>query len=128
MYDEPSAAEIQNAGERIAAAALDTARLIAAERLQELLGPAAADPVATVEAFLARDASSHPKYDVLRAFEQRWALLTIRLLEPTMNPAAAIRDARSRGVTVQQVAAALKIRPQTVYSRYGDDILLSRDG
>jgi DNA invertase Pin-like site-specific DNA recombinase len=43
-------------------------------------------------------------------------------LEPVTNPAAAIRDARSRGVTVAEIADALGIAHQTVYARYGDQI------
>jgi hypothetical protein len=68
---------------------------VAAERLVPVLGSTAADPTATVTVLMARDPDDE-SYDILRGFEQRWAVLVVRLLEPVTNPAAAIRDARSR--------------------------------
>jgi hypothetical protein len=110
---------------RIADAALATARIVAAERLSSALGSNAADPATTVEVLLARDPADD-RYDILKAFEQRWALLVIKLLEPIISPATAIRDARARGVTVAAIADALGIAHQTVYARYGDQIVLNR--
>lgn len=123
-FDELDDGDLKEGGARIGAAALNAARVVAAERLAAVL-PSAGDASTTVEAFMARDPAD-PLYDLLKGFEQRWALLVVKLLEPVTNPAAAIRDARTRGVTVASIAEALNIAHQTVYARYGDQIILHR--
>jgi len=120
-FDDLDPAALRAAGNRITAAALHEARLVAAERMAPVLGPTTADPETTVAVLMARDPSDE-RYDILKAFERRWAILVVRLLEPGIDTAAAIRDARSRGVTVAAIADALGIAHQTVYARYGDQI------
>jgi hypothetical protein len=124
-FDDLTDGELSEAEVRIAGAALRAARLVAAERLAPMLGPAAADPATTVEILITRDPDDE-RFDLLRGFEHRWAVLVVRLLERVTNPAAAIRDARSRGVTVAEIADALGIAHQTVYARYGDQITRRR--
>jgi hypothetical protein len=124
-FDEFDGEALSSAHDRIAAAALDAARLIAAERLSSALGAGTTDPTTITAVLMARDPSDD-RYDVLKAFEQRWALAVVRLLEPITNPAPAIRDARSRGVTVAAIAQVLGIAHQTVYARYGHQIVIGR--
>lgn len=116
-FDDLDPATLQSATDRIAAAALHEARLVAAESLA-VLGPTASDPETTVSVLLARDPKDE-RYDILRAFERRWSILVARLLDQGIDAAAAIRDARARGVTVATIADALGIAHQTVYARYG---------
>ena len=124
-FDDLDDSALRNARDRIAEAALTTARLIAAERLSSAIGAGAPDPETVVSVLLARDPADD-RYDLLRGFEQRWALMVIKLLEPVTNPAAAIRDARLRGVTISSIADLLGIASQTVYQRYGDQIIVNR--
>lgn len=124
-FDEFDDDALSIARGRIEEAALDAARITAAERLVSVLGGGSIDPATAVSVLMARDPADD-RYDLLKAFEQRWALTVIRLLEPVTSPAAAIRDARSRGVTVAAIAEALGIAHQTVYARYGKTIQLDR--
>jgi hypothetical protein len=72
---------------------------------------------------MARDPADS-RYELLKAFERQWAALVIRIVTPVVaDPAAAVSDARDRGVTVAVIAAALGITPQGVYARYADQVV-----
>ena len=106
MFDELSGDELAVASADAAAAGLDAARLAAAARLAK--GPASGvgRPAALVKLLMARDeAGDH--WELLAPFEQRWALLVVRIVAPVMDPAPAVADARLRGVTWAAVGAAL---------------------
>lgn len=124
-FDDFDERALSAAHTRIAEAALAAARIVAAERLPPVFGSNAVDPAAIVEILLKRD-ENDDRYDLLKAFEQRWALAVVKLIEPVTNPAVAIRDARARGLTVAAIAAALGVTNQTIYARYGDQIVLAR--
>lgn len=63
-------------------------------------------------------------YQALLPYERSWALLVVRLLAGGVSePSAAVRDARDRGATVAQIAAALGITTQGVYATYSDAVV-----
>ncbi|GAY19324.1 hypothetical protein MSZK_60500 [Mycobacterium sp. shizuoka-1] len=102
----------------IAAAALDKARLVAAQRLID--GPASGDDDAAsiVSVLSARD-TNDPRYERLSYFEKHWALLTLSLVAGVVvDPSPAVKDAFERGASVAELAAALGITDNGVYKRY----------
>lgn len=117
-FHELSADEAEVERGHIAAAALDKARLIAAQRLLD--GPAAGnDGAASVAAVLSARDTADPRYERLSYFEKHWALLALRLVAGIItDPSPAVRDAFDRGASVAELAAALGITDNGVYKRY----------
>jgi len=106
VFDDLSVDELALASGEAAAAGLAAARLAAAVRLAR--GPASGvgRPAGLVRLLMARDeAGEH--WELLAPFEQRWALLVVRIVAPVMDPAPAVGDARRRGATWAAIGAAL---------------------
>src|SRR5271166_4990013 len=106
VFDELTSDELALAAADAATAGLASARLTAAKRL--VAGPATGvgRPAAVVDLLMARD-ESDPRWERIGPFEQRWALLVVRIVAPAMDPAPAIADARRRGATWAAIASVL---------------------
>jgi hypothetical protein len=104
---------------RVAADALHSARIQAAQPLVSGPGAGAGDATTAVDVLLACN-TDDTRYELLRAFEKSWAALVVRILAGVADPSAALQDARERGVTVAAIAQALDITQQGVYQRYGE--------
>lgn len=120
-FDDLTAEDLAAASGRIAADALRSAQLVAAEYLVAGPGAAAGDAATAVDVLLARDPADG-RFELLQAFEKPWATLTIRILAPVADPAPAMQDARDRGVTAAAIAKALGVTQQALYQnpRYVD--------
>lgn len=120
-FDELTAEEIAAASSRVAADALQSARILAAEYLVSGPGAGAGSADVAVDVLLTRDPTD-PRFELLRAFEKPWATLTIRILAPVADPSPAMQDARERGVTAAAIARALGVTQQALYQnpRYAD--------
>lgn len=119
--------EAKEAGANIADVALAEARLIASQRL--IAGPAAGTTydAHTVAAVLTARDQSDARYENLSYFEKPWALLVLRLISGVLaDPREAVADARTRGVTVAEIAATLGITENGVYKRYGSSVVTRR--
>lgn len=116
VFDDLGPAELTEARARVAAAGLDAARVVAAERLVD--GPAAGlgKPPVVVGLLMARDRSD-PRWERLEPFELRWSLLVVRLMA-SANPADAVADARLRGASWAAVGAALGVKAQSAHGRF----------
>ncbi|MBS1691188.1 MAG: hypothetical protein JST91_03000 [Actinobacteria bacterium] len=118
MFDDLVGDELMNASRSVVDAGLEAARLVAAKRL--LAGPAVGlgKPAALVELLMARD-TSDDRWERLEPFEQRWALLVVRLMDARVkDPSEAVADARRRGATWATIAAALGVTAQAVHGRF----------
>lgn len=93
--------------------------------LSGLVGSLAKDAEEEINAALVtRDTSTHAW---LAPYEAPWALLVLRLLAGTVsNLSGAVSDARERGATVPDIAAALGITTQSVYVTYADQVVRRR--
>lgn len=121
-FDDLTAEDLAAASGRLAADALRSAQLVAAEYLVAGPGAGAGDAETAVDVLLARDPADG-RFELLQAFEKPWATLTIRILAPVVaDPAPAIQDARDRGVTAAAIAKALGVTQQALYQnpRYAD--------
>jgi len=120
-FDDLSDEDIALATSLVAADALRSARLLAADRLVNGPGRGAGDAAAAVDVLLARDPAD-ARYELLQAFEKPWATLVIRILAPVADPAPAMQDARDRGVTASAIAKALGVSQQALYQnpRYAE--------
>lgn len=117
MFDELTDDELETASGQAAAAGLYAARLSAAERLVNGPGSGAGKPNSVVEALMARDRID-PRYERLEPWEQRWALLVIRIAAPVMDPVTAIADARRRGLSWAAIGGALGVSAQSAHTRF----------
>ncbi|SPX88461.1 Uncharacterised protein [Mycobacterium xenopi] len=117
VFDDMGPDELAQARAQVAAAGLDTARLVAATRLVD--GPAAGlgKPAAVVEMLMARDRTD-ARWERLEPFELRWALLVIQLMVPVMNPSDAVADARMRGASWAAIGTALGVTAQSAHGRF----------
>lgn len=117
MQEVPREA-IAAAADSAGAAAYAAARIAAVELL---LGGAVEtlkeDPQSVVDILLRRD-QSDPRYQLLGGLELDWALLVIRILNRVLRPTDAVVDARSRGATWAQVAAALGVTAASAQQRF----------
>lgn len=117
MFDELSGDELTAASAAAATAGLEAARLTAATRLAKGPASGAGRPAALVKLLMARDeAGEH--WELLAQFEQRWALLVVRIVAPVMDPVAAVADARRRGASWEAVAGALGVKKPTAFERF----------
>ncbi|WP_099020921.1 hypothetical protein [Mycolicibacterium palauense] len=113
-FDDLTDEDLALATSRVAADALRSARLLAADHLVRGPGAGAGDAATAVDLLLARD-SADSRYELLRAFEKPWATLVIRILAPVADPTPAMQDARDRGVTAAAIAKALNVSQQALY-------------
>lgn len=106
VFDDLAPDELAAASTATADAGLFAARAFAVERLID--GPAAGlgRPATLVKLLIDRD-EADPRWERLAPFEQRWALLVLRIVAPVMDPVAAVADARLRGATWAAIADAL---------------------
>lgn len=126
-FHELAADELAAERSRLAAEALTAVRLAATRRL--IAGPVTSafnpDDAAAVSGILTARDTDDPRYELLQAFEKPWALLVLTLTNGVLeDSSAAIRDARERGVSVAEIAAALGLTENGVYKRYGADVVL----
>lgn len=121
-FDDLTADQLSADQETVASSALDAARLAATRRLIASLPSDLGEPEAVQAALLTGDPNDY-RHELLSAFEKAWSLLVIRIVSTTVaKPTEAVADARRRGATVPQIAAALGITPQGVYSTYGEQV------
>lgn len=66
---------------------------------------------------MARD-DADPRFERLQPWEQRWALLVIKIAAPVMDPVVAIADARRRGLSWAAIGAALGVSAQSAHTRF----------
>lgn len=117
MFDELTGDELTAASAAAAAAGLEAARLSAATRLAKGPASGAGRPAALVKLLMARDeAGEH--WELLAPFEQRWALLVVRIVAPVMDPVEAVADARRRGASWAAVGVALGVKAPTAHERF----------
>ena len=117
MFDELTGEELSAASADAATAGLESARLTAAARLAK--GPVAGigRPATLVKLLMARD-QSDPQWERLEPFEQRWALLVVRVVAPVMDPTLAVADARRRGASWAAIGGALGVKAPTAHERF----------
>lgn len=121
-FDELTDDELASERRRIFAGATEAAQLAAAQRLAAELGHLMT--AQSVVDTLAVGDTDLPHYDLVKAFEKRWALLVLRLLSGVVvQPTAAVSDARERGATVPEIAEALGLTTQGVYATYRDQVV-----
>lgn len=121
-FDDLLSDELTSERRHIFAGAVEAAQLAAARRLTAELGHIV-DAPQLVEILVTHD-TDNSRYDLLKAFEKRWALLVLRLLAGTLlHPAVAVSDARERGATVPENAEALGLTTQGVYATYRDQVV-----
>jgi hypothetical protein len=112
----------------VAEAALGVARKAATHHLTKgLAGLGAVDADAEdaiTDALINRNLAAHAW---LSPYEVPWSLLVLRLLSGTVSSLAApIAEARDRGATVPEIAAAIGITTQSVYATYADQVVRRR--
>jgi hypothetical protein len=118
VFDDVPAGELVEARQMVGDAGLEAARGLATERL--VAGPASGlgKPAALVELLLARDVAD-ARWERLGPFELRWSLLVLRLLDGVVkDPSVAVHDARRRGATWVQIAAALGVKTPSAHARF----------
>lgn len=116
VFDDLSGEEIATQQDRIAAAALASARRVASTCLAG--GPGLGlEPDRITDVLIRRDAAD-PVFERLAPFEERWALLVIRLLHAVLDPAPAVADAHVRGASWADIGGALGIARQTAHNRF----------
>lgn len=122
--DDLAAARVNVAGAAHLAARIAATRHLI-RGMSGLVGTLAADAEAAVmEAMATRDTSVHAW---LTAYEVPWALMVLRLLAGTVTDVSeAVADARTRGATVPDIAAALGVSTQSVYAAYADQVVRQR--
>lgn len=121
-FDDLTAAQLAADRQAVTRSALYAARLAATRRLIASLPGDLGEPEAVQSVLVDRDATDH-RHELLSSFEKAWSLLVIRIVATTVSkPTEAVADARLRGATVPQIATALGITPQGVYSTYGDQV------
>lgn len=122
-FDALTDTELANERAAVTSAALDTARRAAARHLLAGLPGDLGQPEAIVKILMTNDIDDD-RHELLEAFQKPWSLLALRIVAGTLaNPAAAVRDARDRGATVPEIAAALGITTQGVYATYADQVV-----
>nr|WP_041321632.1 hypothetical protein [Mycobacterium sp. MOTT-90]AFQ68244.1 hypothetical protein [Mycobacterium sp. MOTT-90] len=117
VFDELTSDELAAATADAAAAGLEAARLTAAARLAK--GPAVGvgRPAALVKLLMGRN-EADPTWERLAPFEQRWALLVVRIVGAVMDPVSAVADARRRGASWAAVGAVLGVSAQAAHGRF----------
>lgn len=120
VFGDLSGEEITAQQDRIAAAALASARRVASICLAD--GPGLGlEPDRITEVLIRRDAAD-PVFERLAPFEERWALLVIRLLRAVLDPASAVADAHARGASWADIGGALGIARQTAHNRFSGKV------
>jgi hypothetical protein len=121
VFDDLSDTELDDAAADVAAAALKAARLAAAKEL--VAGPAtgAGRPPAVADLLMSRN-SDDPRWERLEPFEQRWALLVIRIAARVIDPVAAVADARRRGSSWADIASALGVTAPAAHERFASRV------
>lgn len=122
MFDELTDDELEGAAAAVAAAGLSAARLAAATRLAA--GPASSvgRPAVLVTLLMDRDETS-PAWDWLGPYEQRWAVLVVRIVAAArMDPLQAVADARRRGTSWAAIGRALGVTMQTAHGRFAERV------
>ena len=119
-FDDLSEGEISAAAAEARAATYDAARLIAARRLIAATTAAGVvnDPDELVSVLMLRDLGD-PRFELLSAVEQRWALVVLRIISEVLRPDEAVADARRRGVTWAAIGAALGVTASSACHRFG---------
>ncbi len=109
--------------EAITDAAVAAARHVATRHLMAGmpgLGSSEAEE-AVVSALIDRDSASHPW---ISGCERAWGLLVLQLLAGTLSDLRdPVRDARERGATVAEIAAAIGVSSQAIYSTYAEQVV-----
>lgn len=118
-FDDLSDAEVSAAADQARAAVYDAARLIAARRLISTATRVVDDPEQLVDVLMRRDPDD-PRFELLTAVEQRWALVVLRIVNEVLRPDEAVADARRRGVTWAGIGAALGVTASSACHRFGD--------
>lgn len=110
----------------IAEAALNAARLAAAQHLLAGLAAGAGDARTVTEVLTTRDPMDS-RYELLSAIAKPWALLSLQLVAGVVSdPSEAVRDARECGATVAEIAATLGVTEPAIYKRYAAQLRRSR--
>jgi hypothetical protein len=117
--DLPTDALVEHQAQ-ISADALANARRIASTYLAS--GPGLGLDAERVTDVLIRRDPADPHYERLAPFEERWALLVIRLLLRVIDPALAVADAHIRGASWADIGGALGVARQTAHNRFSDKI------
>lgn len=121
-FDDLTAAQLSADRQAVANSALHAARLAATRRLIASLPGDLGEPEAVQSVLVDRDSNDN-RHELLSSFDKAWSLLVIRIVSTTVSkPTEAVADARRRGATVAQIAAALGITTQGVYSTYGEQV------
>lgn len=125
-FDTLTEEELAAERRRICAATIEAAQLAAAGLLVSALGADIGSAETVVKVLTNSDHNDHRR-ELLEAFEKRWSLLVLRLLAGTVaRPEAAVLDARQRGATVPEIAAALGLTTQGIYAKFRDQIVGQR--
>jgi hypothetical protein len=117
-FDDLSDAEVAAAADDARAAAYAAVRLIAAERLIGAVTRVVDEPRELVDVLMRRDPDD-PRFELLTAVEQRWALVVLRIVNEVLRPDEAVTDARRRGATWAAIGAALGVTASSACHRFG---------
>lgn len=127
VFDELSAEELAQASRAVSAAGLESARLTAVGRFTtDGPGRGVGRPAAVVELLMARD-DADERWERVAPFEQRWALLVVRIVAAVMDPVGAVADARRRGCSWAVIGAALGVSAQAAHERFAARVVPATD-
>lgn len=117
VFDDLTADELAIATASASDAALTDARMHATERLIDGPGAGLGHPSAVMPVLVDRD-ETHASWERLVPYEQRWALLVLKIVAPVMDPLDAVSDARRRGSTWSAIADVLGVTAQAAQQRF----------
>jgi DNA-directed RNA polymerase specialized sigma24 family protein len=123
VFDDVTAEALAEHQTEMVTHALATARHIASTYLAD--GPGRGLKPDLITDTLIRQQREDPNYDHLAPFEKRWMLLVIRLLDPAIDPRAAVEYAHMRGASWTDIGAALGLSRQTAHKRYARTLDIS---
>jgi hypothetical protein len=83
-------------------------------------------PAAVVDLMMAREAADE-RWERLAPYEQRWALLVVRIMAAVMDPIEAVGDARRRNCSWALIGTALGVSAQAAHERFAGRVPLVQD-
>jgi hypothetical protein len=120
MFDQLDDNELAAARQDLATAGLDSARIAATARYIAGPGDGLGTPADLMPLLMSRD-STDARWERIAPFEQRWALLVLRIAA-TAAPFEAVSDCRRRGCSWAAIGAALGVAAQSAHEKFANKI------